>query len=140
MTLKHPTSMEECVYFTRRTIAKAKGKIKAWVFKQLCPKCKKALMQKPRDPKTRKPKIKSKEYICPKCGFKLEKKQYEESLICNIEYICPHCSFSGETRIPFKRKKIQIFDEEEQKKKTVDSLRFQCQKCKKNIDITKKIK
>jgi len=138
MKLKQPNSMDECVYFTRRNIGK--GKVKAWVFRKLCPKCKKALMGKPKDPKTGKPKIKAKEYVCPNCGYKIEKKQYEESLICNIEYTCPYCSFSGEIQIPFKRKKVKIFDEETQKKKTIEALIFQCQKCNKRIEITKKMK
>ncbi len=136
MTLKQPTSIDECVYFTRRVIGN--GKIKAWVFKKLCPKCKKALMEKPKDPKTGKPKLRSKEYVCPECGFKIEKKQYEDSLICNIEYTCPYCSFSGEIQVPFKRKKVKIQTPDGEK--TVDSLRFQCKKCNKNIDITKKLK
>ena len=37
--MKEPDSMEECIYFTNRNIGK--GKIKAWVFKEKCPKCKK---------------------------------------------------------------------------------------------------
>ena len=136
MTLKQPTSAEECVYFTNRIIDK--GKIKAWVFKGLCPKCSKGLMGKPKDPKTGKTQIRAKEYSCPECGFKIEQKEYEDSLTCNIEYVCPHCSFSGEIQIPFKRKKVKIQTSDGEKK--VDSLRFQCQKCEKNINITKKMK
>ena len=128
--------MDECIYFTRRTIGK--GKAKAWVPKELCPKCKKALMAKPKDPKTGRPKIRSKEYTCPECGYTIEKQAYETTLTCNIEYICPHCSFSGEIQIPYKRKKVKVqtLDGE----KSADSLRFQCKKCGKNIDVTKKMK
>lgn len=136
MTLKQPTDMSECIYFTRRTIGK--GKIKAWVLKDLCPKCKKALIGKPKDPKTGKPKIRATEYVCPECGFKINKKEYEESLTCNIEYTCPYCSFSGETQIPYRRKKVKVQTPDGEK--SADSLRFQCQKCNKNIDITKKMK
>lgn len=128
--------MDECIYFTNRLVGK--GKVRAWVLKELCPKCKKSLISKPKNPKTGKPQIRSKEYVCPACDFKLEKKEYEESLTCNIQYICPYCSFSGEIQIPFKRKKVKI--KKEKGEKTVESLRFQCQKCGKNIDITKKLK
>ncbi len=50
--------MEDCIYFTNRTIDS--GKIKAWVLKELCPECKKALMSKPKDEKTGRPKIRAK--------------------------------------------------------------------------------
>lgn len=136
--LTQPKSMSECVYFTNRIIQK--GKAKAWVFKELCPKCKKALMGKPINPKTGKPKIRADYYECPKCKYQIPKKEYEESLTVNIEYICPHCQYKGEIQIPFKRKKIQRLNKETGKKQAIDSLRFQCQKCGKNIDITKKLK
>lgn len=138
MTLKQPTDISECVYFTNRTIDK--GKIKAWVLKGLCPKCNKGLMSKPKNPKTGKPQIRAKEYICPECNFSLPEQEYEDSLTCSIQYTCPSCSFSSEIQIPFKRKKIKVFDEEDQKEKSVEAVRFQCQKCSKNIDITKKMK
>lgn len=138
MTLTQPKSMNECVYFTNRIIDK--GKIKAWVLKELCPKCKKELMSKPKDQKTGKPKIRADYYECSSCGFKIPKKEYEETLICSIEYTCPHCQTKAEIQIPFKRKKIQRLNPETNKKQSMDSLRFQCQKCKKNIDVTKKMK
>ncbi len=134
--MKQPDSMDKCVYFTNRIIGS--GKIKAWVLKELCPKCKKSLMSKPKDPKTGKPKIRSLEYVCPSCNYTIPKEEYEDSLTISIQYTCPHCSFSGEEQIPFKRKKIQLINESG-KKKTVDAVRFQCSKCKKNIDITKKL-
>ena len=55
MSLREPKSMDECIYFTNRTIGK--GMIKAWVFRESCTKCGKELMGKPRDKKTGKPKI-----------------------------------------------------------------------------------
>ncbi len=119
--------MDELVYFTNR--ATDGGKIKAWVFKEQCPKCKKAMMGKPTDKKG-KVLIRAKEYKCPNCGHTVEKKAYEDTLTVNVEYICPHCKHSGEIQIPYKRKKVQ----------GVDSLRFNCQKCSKPIDITKKMK
>lgn len=127
MPLKQPESMQECVYFTRRSIGN--GKVMAWVSKQECPKCKKAMMGKPKDEKG-KVKIRAKEYVCPECGHTVEKKEYEESLTVDIIYTCPHCGFSGEIQIPFKRKNVQ----------GAQTLRFQCEKCNGDIDITKKMK
>ncbi|MCX6708190.1 MAG: hypothetical protein NTW67_00875 [Candidatus Woesearchaeota archaeon] len=42
MPLKQPESVDECVYFTRRTIDK--GHVMCWAFKEKCPKCGKALV------------------------------------------------------------------------------------------------
>ena len=92
MALKKPESMEECVYYTKRSIDK--GNVTAWVFKEKCEKCGKGLMSKPKDPKTGKPKIRATEYVCEECGFSIPKKEYEESLTANIEYTCPYCSYS----------------------------------------------
>ena len=136
--LKEPESMEECVYFTNRTIGK--GKATAWVLKEKCPKCHECLMSKPKDPKTGRPKIRSNEYECPNCHYKVNAEEYENTLTTSINYTCPYCNNTGDIQIPYQRKKVQIFNEIEAKKKTVDSLRFQCQKCNKNIDITKKMK
>ncbi len=138
MTLVEPKSMDECVYFTNRILDK--GKIRCWVFKEKCPKCEKSLMGKPRDPKTGKPKIRADEYQCPDCKYTLPQQEYEDSLTANIQYTCRHCDHSGELQIPFKRKKVKIIDEVEMKSKMIESLRFQCQKCSKNLDITKKMK
>jgi len=137
--MRFPESMEECIYFTKRQIGE-KGKATAWVFREKCPKCKKALMGKPRDEKTGKVKIRSKEYVCPECGYTMEKGAYEDTLTANIQYTCPYCGHKGEHQMSFKRKKIQVFDEETQKKKTVDALKFKCKKCGKDILITKKMK
>ncbi len=119
--------MDELVYFTNR--AMDGGKVRAWVFKELCPRCRKALMGKPTDKKG-KVLMRAKEYKCPSCGYTVEKKAYEDTLTANVEYTCPHCKHPGEIQIPFKRKKVQ----------GVDSLRFNCQKCGRPIDITKKMK
>ena len=96
-------------------------------------------MGKPKDEKG-KVKMRAKEYICPECSYKVDEEEYEKDLIANIKYICPYCKFNGETQISFHRKKVQIFYEEGQKKKTVEVLRFKCGKCNKDIDITKKMK
>ena len=138
MTLQEPKSMDECVYFTNRILDK--GKIKAWVFRGQCPRCKNGFMGKPRDKKTGKAKIRADEYVCPKCSYKLEKGEYEDSLTVNIKYTCPHCQNEGEVQESFKRKKVQRIDEETGKNTSVDAVRFQCQKCKKNIDLTRKMK
>ena len=139
MVVKEPKSMDECIYFTNRSIGE-KGRIKAWVFKQKCPKCGKELMGKPKDPKTGKAKIRAKEYVCPSCKYTVEKQEYEETLNICVKYTCPHCSNNSELETQFKRKKVQIFKEEKKKKVSIDSVRFQCDRCGKNIDITKKMK
>ncbi len=134
--LKEPESTKECIYYTFRSIGD--GEAKAWVLKEKCPKCSKSLMGKPKDEKG-KVKIRAKEYVCPECGYTAEKDEYEKGLTANIKYICPHCKFEGEKQIPFIRKKVRIPDEKG-KNKSIDSLRFQCGKCGKDIDITKKMK
>jgi DNA-directed RNA polymerase subunit RPC12/RpoP len=128
MALKQPESMDECVYFTRRTVDK--GHIMCWVFKEKCPKCGKAMMGKPRDPKTGDVKIRAKEYVCPQCSYTVPKQEYEETLTANIAYTCPHCQNKAETQIPFKRKTFE----------GVKALVFQCDKCKGKVPITKKLK
>lgn len=140
MALIEPKSMDECVYFTNRNLNE-KGKAKCWVFKEKCPKCGKGLMGKPRDLKTGKVKIRAKEFKCPECNYTVAEQEYEDSLTANIQYACRYCNHNGEIQVPFKRKKVKIFDEEEDMKgKMIESLRFQCEKCGKNIDITKKMK
>ncbi|MBW2999854.1 hypothetical protein KY339_04225 [Candidatus Woesearchaeota archaeon] len=123
-----PTDTRQLVYFTNRTIDG--GRVMAWVHKQNCPKCGKALMGKPKDPKTGKPKIRAKEYVCPECSHTVEKKEYEETLTCEAKYTCPHCKSEGEAEAPFKRKSIN----------GVQTLRLKCEKCGGNIDVTKKMK
>ena len=125
--------MEGVIYFTKRSI-NDKGSVKAWVYKQKCPKCKKVLMGKPVDKKTGKVKIRAKEYTCRECGYTVEKKEYEESLTCEIKYTCPKCSYEGETEIPFKRKRVKVNN------KMADALVFNCNKCGGKILITKKMK
>ena len=127
MSFKMPDSMDECVYFTRRAIGD--GKVVAWVYKQKCEKCGKALMGKPVD-KDGKVKIRAKEYVCPACKHTVEKKEYEESLTAQVVYTCPECKNEGEIEIPFKRKNVN----------GVQTLRAKCEKCNANIDITKKMK
>lgn len=134
--MNEPTSTKECIYFTNRILDS--GKIKAWVFKEKCPKCEKALMGKP--VVKGKVKIRAKEYICPECGYTVDKDEYEPTLTIDIKYTCPFCSNEGEISLPFVRKKIIRLNKETGKKKSIESIRFQCQKCEKDIDITKKMK
>ena len=139
MTLKEPESMDGCVYFTNRILTND-GYIKTWVLKELCPKCNKSLMSKPKDPKTGRPKIRATEYVCESCGYKEDEAAYEDRLTANILYKCPYCKNEGEIQVPFKRKKVRRFNEEKQKKETVEALIFDCSKCKKRIEVTKKMK
>ncbi|MEM3374789.1 MAG: hypothetical protein QXE31_06280 [Candidatus Woesearchaeota archaeon] len=127
MALQVPESMDELVYWTSRAIGN--GKVKAWVYREQCPKCKKALMGKPKDKKG-KVLIRANYYECPECHHKIDKKEYEDTLTANIIYTCPKCNYEGEIQIPFKRKKYQ----------GVEALIFQCQKCNEKIPITKKMK
>ena len=138
MTLREPTSMDECVYFTNR--ASDKGKARAWVFREQCPKCHEGLMGKPRDPKTGKPKIRAEEYVCPKCAYTASLEEYEDTLTANVQYTCQKCEKSGEIQIPYQRKKVKIFDEEDQKERTAEALQFQCEHCNEKINITKKMR
>ena len=99
MTLRQPESMDECVYFTRRSLEGGKGSVMMWVFRQTCPKCKKAVMSKPRG-SNGKVKTRAKEYVCPSCGNVVELQAYEDSLTANAEYKCPSCRSGGEAQIP----------------------------------------
>ncbi len=127
--LKEPESMDELVYFTQRNLGD-KGRAKAWVYRGACPKCKKGLMGKPVDEKTGKIKVRAKEYVCPECGYTVEKKAYEDTLTCEIKYTCPECGNEGEAEAPYKRKTFQ----------GVKAIVFQCGKCKAKLGITKKMK
>ena len=136
--VKLPESMDDLVYFTSRGIGK-KGHAKAWVHKAMCPKCKKAKMGKPVG-KDGSVKIRAKEYVCPACKYTVEKVAYEESLTCEVIYTCPSCGKAGEAAVPFKRKKVKIFDEEAGKETAGESVRFPCAHCKGNVDVVKKMK
>lgn len=128
MAFELPNSMDECLYFTRRTLDND-GKITAWVEKKICPECKKVKMGKPLDKKTGRPKIRAKEYVCPGCGFQEEKQEHEDSCEAKIIYTCPHCKNEGEVVVPYKRKSFE----------GVKAIIFECQKCGKKIGITKKM-
>lgn len=138
MALKKPESMDKLIYFTKRTIGE--GKVKAWVYRAMCPKCSKGLMGKPVDPKTGKVKIRSKEYVCPKCSYQVGIEEFEDTLTCEIMYTCPKCKFEGEAEVPFKWKNTKIYDIEAGKDKAAKAIKFKCEKCSEVIAITKKMK
>ena len=138
MALREPESMDECVYFTNR--ATEKCKVRAWVFREQCPKCGKGLMGKPKDSKTGRAKIRAEEYECPECKYNVSKDEYENTLTVNIQYTCPKCNSSDEISAPFQLKKIQRLNEETGKKQSIDSIRVLCSKCNEKIDVTKKMR
>ncbi|PIN87293.1 hypothetical protein COV19_00215 [Candidatus Woesearchaeota archaeon CG10_big_fil_rev_8_21_14_0_10_44_13] len=130
MALKLPGSINECVYFTRRTFGEGNnGKIMAWVYKMDCPKCRKAKMGKPKD-ETGHKKIRAKIYVCPECAYTESKEVHEPKLTVEVKYACPFCGNVGEATTPYKRKSFE----------GVPSYVFECGKCKKKIGITKKMK
>ena len=128
MKLREPKSMQELIYFSNRDDGKFRAR--AWVFKELCPKCKKGLMQKPRNEKTGRPKIRAKEYVCSECGYTVEKQEYEDTLTCNIDYKCPECGHEGQTQVPFIRKSFL----------GTKAVIFNCDSCNHKMGITKKLK
>lgn len=121
-----PESTEDLLYFTRRT--SGNGNVIAWVHKQLCPKCKKALMGKPVE--KGKVKLRAKEYVCPSCGNAEEKAVYEPQLTMEVMYTCPYCKKSGETTTLYERKTLD----------GVPSYIFTCVDCGKKVGISKKMK
>ena len=128
MELKEPQSMDELIYMTIRDDGKFKAR--AWVFKELCPKCKKGIVAKPKNPKTGRPKIRATEYACSECDYRVPKEEYEETLMCNIEYTCPACNNEGKIQVPFKRKTFM----------GTKAIMFFCEKCNEKLAITKKMK
>jgi len=130
MTLEMPESMDECFYFTNRTLDNGKGNIIAWVKRPLCPKCKKAKMGKPVDPKTGKVKKKADFYQCPACKYEVTCEEFDPTMKVEIQYKCPFCGNEGEAMTEYRRKKFM----------GVDAYVFECQKCHKKIGITKKMK
>ena len=126
MNLKMPHSMDECLYFSNRSVGE--GNVIAWVYRKTCPKCKKAKMGKP----VEKGHIKTRAiyYECPSCKFQEEKKAHEESLPLEAQYTCPECGKDGEGTTPYKRRNYQ----------GVQAYIVECQHCRHLIPITKKLK
>ena len=96
--VREPESTTECLYYSRREFAPGKGRSTAWVFRKECPKCKGALMGKPK--KT------AKEYVCKACGYAEDKKTHEEAAELIIKYECPFCQHKGVATSPYKRKTL----------------------------------
>jgi len=128
MTITEPESMNEIIYFTNRTLENGNGKIKAWVYKKVCPQCSKAKMGKPVE--AGKVKIRAKEYVCPECNFTEGKTEHEESLQLEAKYTCPSCQKEGESTAPYKRKSFM----------GVKAYVVECQHCNAKIPVTKKMK
>ena len=128
MQLKKPNSMEECLYFTNRAIGE-EGFAVAWVYRKMCPKCKKDRLGKPIK-KNGKIDKKADCYECPKCKYQEKNEQVESNLQLEVEYKCPHCGNEGLTTSEYKRENFE----------GVPSYVFACEKCKKSIGITKKLK
>ena len=127
MSLKKPSSVEECLYFTNR--ATGSGRAMAWVFRKGCPKCEKGVMGKPLK-KGGKADKKADYYVCYACGYQESNEQFENGLVLYVEYNCPHCGNEGETTTEYKRKTFE----------GVPSYVFECQKCRRKIGLTKKLK
>ena len=127
MGLIEPESMDECLYFSNRTLGEL-GKAKAWVYKKKCPECAKVKMGKP--VVKGKVKIRALEYVCPECGYTEDKKEHEGSLNMEIKYVCPKCEHEGEVEVPYVRKTFQ----------GVKSVVFICGGCGEKLAITKKMK
>jgi len=126
--MKEPESMDECIYFSNRSIGE--GKARSWVMRKECPACHNATMGKPLDEKTGRPKIRADEYTCPKCKHTEEKTEHEESLEMSIIYTCPECKNEGEATTPYQRKTW----------KGVKAYVFECGSCHAKLGITKKMK
>ena len=126
MSLKMPNSMDECLYFSNRSIGE--GNVIAWVYRKTCPKCKKAKVGKP----VVKGKVKTRAlvYECPACTYQEEKIPHEESLMLEAQYTCPECGKDGEGTGQYKRKSYL----------GAQAYVVDCQHCNAKIPITKKLK
>jgi len=124
--MKIPESMEECLYFTNRTIKDCP--IIAWVYRKECPKCHKAKMGKP----VVKGKVKTRAdyYECPACKYQEQKVEHEESLQLEAKYTCPECGKEGESTAFYKRKSYQ----------GVQAFVVECEHCQAQLPLTKKLK
>jgi predicted RNA-binding Zn-ribbon protein involved in translation (DUF1610 family) len=98
-----PESMDEVLYFTNRKLEDG-TRIIAFTRKKECPECQKALMGKPLDPKTKRPKVRSTTYECPECGYQEPKKAHEEEREVEIEYTNPEGTEKKHAKTPYTRK------------------------------------
>ena len=128
MELKEPTSMDECIYSTNRTLGE-NGSAMAWVYRPLCPKCKKGRLGKPIK-KNGKVDKKADYYECPECKHQIPMEEADKLLKVEVRYTCPYCGNAGEAATEYKRKSFE----------GVPAYIFICDKCNKKIGITKKMK
>jgi len=128
MEIKKPNSMEECLYFTNRSL-KNDGYAVAWVYRPLCEKCKESRLGKPIK-KNGKPDKKAPHYECPKCKHQISNEEIESSLRVEIEYKCTDCGNEGLTTTEYMRKTFE----------GVPAFVFTCEKCNAKMGITKKMK
>lgn len=115
MAIQEPTSMDDLFYFTNRTLENG-GWIKAWVYKPEAPNGK-GKLQKPRDPKTGKPKVRSTIYVDDD-GNEYPRSEIDPTLSVEIKYKSPFTGKEGETTTPYKRKTWQgvpafVFEDDE---------------------------
>lgn len=127
MALKKPSSMDECLYFTNRSIGE--GFATAWAYRPDCPKCKKPTMGKPIK-KNGKADKKADYFECRACKHKMSNEEADSLAKLEVQYKCPHCGNEGEATTEYKRR---VFE-------GVQSFVFECGKCNKKIGITKKMK
>ncbi|MBN1275547.1 hypothetical protein JXA12_04625 [Candidatus Woesearchaeota archaeon] len=127
MDCEEPESMDEIIYYTKRTL-EPRGRVTAWTKKKQCPRCERALMGKPVE--KGKVKIRATTYECPACGYTEEKKEHEESLTLCAAYTCPSCGKEGASSTRYKRKTHQ----------GVPSYVVTCEHCGHTIALTKKMK
>ena len=127
MPLKKPSSMDECLYFTNRSIGE--GFATAWVYRKECQKCKKGRLGKPIK-KNGKADKKAAYYECPACKYQESNEQVESSVRLEVQYKCHYCGNDSETTAEYQRKAFE----------GVPSYVFECGKCHKKIGITKKMK
>jgi len=128
MQLKKPDSVEECLYFTNRSLGD-EGFATAWVYRPICPECKEGRMGKPIK-KNGKPDKKSPNYECVKCKYQKPNEEIESELKVEVEYKCPHCGNEGFATTEYKRTTFE----------GIPSYVFECEKCNQKIGITKKMK
>mgnify|MGYP001573681849 CR=1 FL=1 len=127
MALKKPASMDECLYFTNRSIGE--GFATAWAYRPDCPKCKKPTMGKPIK-KNGKVDKKASYFECRVCKHQMSNEEVDSLAKLEVQYKCPHCGNESETTTEYKRK---VFE-------GIPSYVFECGKCGKKIGITKKLK
>jgi len=128
MEIKKPDSMEECIYFTNRSLGE-EGFATAWVYRKICPKCKDGKLGKPIK-KNGKPDKKSPNYECVSCKYQETNEETEADLRVEIEYKCPDCGNESLTTSEYKRITFE----------GVPAYVFDCEKCNKKLGITKKMK